>query len=64
MHGEVLHHLVRRGYEAVSSSDSRETIVAEASALEMLPLILTGALFAFILASVSSESSEDCTRCM
>ncbi|CAC9885009.1 unnamed protein product [Aureobasidium pullulans] len=52
MHGEVLHHLVRRGYEAMSDSESRQTIVAEVSAVEMLPIILTGALFAFILASV------------
>lgn len=51
MHGEVLHHLVRRGYEAMSTTD-RQTIVDEASALEILPIVLTGALFAFILASV------------
>jgi hypothetical protein len=58
MHGEVLHHLVRRGYEAMSDSESRQTIVAEVSAVEMLPIILTGALFAFILASVCRPRSS------
>ncbi|KAI5271343.1 hypothetical protein E4T47_05286 [Aureobasidium subglaciale] len=52
MHGEVLHHLVRRGYEAMSDSESRQTMVAEVSAAQMLPLILTVLLFSFIVASV------------
>lgn len=52
MHREVLHHLARRGYEAMSTTESRQTITADFSALEMLPLILTGVLFAFTLASV------------
>ncbi|KAI4715820.1 hypothetical protein E4T48_07991 [Aureobasidium sp. EXF-10727] len=52
MHGEVLHHLVRRGYEAMSTTESRQKITAEVSGVEMLPIILTVALFAFILASV------------
>lgn len=52
MHREVLQHLARRGYEAMSTTESRQTITADVSALEMLPLILTGALFAFTLASV------------
>ncbi|KAH0369926.1 hypothetical protein KCU65_g3028, partial [Aureobasidium melanogenum] len=52
MHREVLHHLARRGYEAMSTTESRQTITADVSPLEMLPLILTGALFAFLLASI------------
>ncbi|KAH0384395.1 hypothetical protein KCU92_g4496, partial [Aureobasidium melanogenum] len=52
MHREVLHHLARRGYEAMSTTESRQTITADVSPLEMLPLILTGALFAFVLASI------------
>jgi hypothetical protein len=52
MHGEVLHHLARRGYQAMSTTESRETIVAEIDPVEMIPIILTGALFVFILASV------------
>ncbi|KAG9607474.1 hypothetical protein KCU77_g2614, partial [Aureobasidium melanogenum] len=52
MHREVLHHLARRGYEAMSTTESRQTMTADVSPLEMLPLILTGALFAFLLASI------------
>ncbi|KAH0022224.1 hypothetical protein KCU78_g5838, partial [Aureobasidium melanogenum] len=52
MHREVLHHLARRGYEAMSTTESRQTITADVSPLQMLPLILTGALFAFVLASI------------
>ena len=52
MHREVLHHLARRGYEAMSTTESRQTITADVSPVEMLPLILTGALFAFLLASI------------
>jgi hypothetical protein len=52
MHGEVLHHLARRGYQAMSTTESRETIVAEIDPVEMIPVVLTGALFVFILASV------------
>ncbi|KAH0150017.1 hypothetical protein KCU67_g10836, partial [Aureobasidium melanogenum] len=52
MHREVLHHLARRGYEAMSTTESRQTITADVSPLEMLPLILTGALFALVLASI------------
>ncbi|KAI5209972.1 hypothetical protein E4T39_00502 [Aureobasidium subglaciale] len=52
MHGEVLHHLVRRGYEAMSDSESRQTMVAEVSAAQMLPLIITVLVFSFIVASV------------
>jgi hypothetical protein len=52
MHGEVLHHLARRGYQAMSTTESRQTIVAEIDPVEMIPIALTGALFVFILASV------------
>lgn len=52
MHGEVLHHLVRRGFEAVSINESGQTIVAEIDPIELLPIGLTVALFVFILASV------------
>ena len=52
MHGEVLHHLVRRGFEAVSINESGQTVVAEIDPLELLPIGLTVALFVFILASV------------
>ncbi|KAG9698360.1 hypothetical protein KCU95_g1915, partial [Aureobasidium melanogenum] len=52
MHREVLHHLARRGYEAMSTTESHQTITTDASALEMAPLIFTGVVFAFLLASI------------
>ncbi|KAG9946508.1 hypothetical protein KCU85_g6494, partial [Aureobasidium melanogenum] len=52
MHREVLHHLARRGYEAMSTTESRQTITTDASPLEMAPLIFTGVVFAFLLASI------------
>jgi hypothetical protein len=59
MHGEVLHHLARRGYQAMSTTESRETIVAEIDPVEMIPIVLTGALFVFILASVRRLDSNE-----
>jgi hypothetical protein len=58
MHGEVLHHLVRRGYQAMGTTESRQTIVAEIDPVEMVPIVLTVALFAFILASVRGLESN------
>jgi hypothetical protein len=48
MHGEVLQHLVRRGYETISDPD----VMVEVSLIDMLPLFITGVLFALTLASV------------
>lgn len=52
MHGEVLHHLVRRGYEAMSN-DAQKPVVVEKSLLEMAPLIITIVCCTIGLASVS-----------
>lgn len=62
MHGEVLHHLVRRGYEAMGN-DAQKPVVVEKSLLEMAPLIITILCCTIGLASVSS-GSLGLTKCV